>query len=101
MVNDVDIDGDGQRVCFCQDAWQLVLVALGRQAAWRPGAFHDVHRRVVFWVSRRPVLCHARGLSASFQDMQDTLATLGIFGKSCVRHSTHDTFLWPIRVGQQ
>ena len=36
----------------------------------------------IFWVSRRSILCHARGLSASFQDMQDTLATLRTFGKS-------------------
>ena len=25
MVNIVDIDGDGQRMCFCQDAWQWFL----------------------------------------------------------------------------
>ena len=25
MVNDVDIDGDGQRMCFCQAAWQWLL----------------------------------------------------------------------------
>ena len=25
MVNDVDIDGDGQRMCFCQAAWQWFL----------------------------------------------------------------------------
>ena len=39
-------------------------------------------------IPRRPptsrnLSIHARGLSASFQDMQDTLATLGTFGKSC------------------
>ena len=45
----------------------------------------------IFWVSRRSILCHARGLSASFQDMQDTLATLRTFGKSLedTAHKTH------------
>ena len=28
MVNDVDIDGDGQRMCFCQAAWQWFLLHL-------------------------------------------------------------------------
>ena len=37
---------------------------------------------------------YVRGLSASFQDMQDTLAALGTFGKSCARHSTQDIVLW-------
>ena len=37
MVNDVDIDGDGQRMCFCQAAWQwflwhLVVKLLGGRA---------------------------------------------------------------------
>ena len=42
----VDIDGEGQRMCFCQAAWQWFL-ALGCQAAWQPGASHDVHQRAV------------------------------------------------------
>ena len=46
MVNDVDIDGDGQRMCFCQVAWQWFLWHLvvkplgGRVHSW--WCRHDV-----------------------------------------------------------
>ena len=54
MVNDVDIDGEGQRMCFCQAAWQwflwhLVVKLLGGRAhPTTSTSFHSTSTSSVF-----------------------------------------------------